>query len=125
MTAFFLFSSAQSTAGTRYASDLPDARARLDHQMPLLVQRLRHRHRHLLLLRAILEILRLRQQPLRRKNLAHARDKFAASGGRFLKRDHGENAHVREMRRAPQAGDASAGSEDFCQKSPLLFNAAR
>ena len=36
-----------------------DARARLHHEMPALRQRRRYRHRHLLLLRAKLEILRL------------------------------------------------------------------
>ena len=46
-----------------------NARARLDHKMLPLRERLRHRDRHLLLLRPILEALRLRQQPVRGKNL--------------------------------------------------------
>ena len=54
----------------------PDARARLDHEMLPLRERLRHRDRHLLLLRPILEALRLRQQPIRGKNLPDGLRKF-------------------------------------------------
>ena len=46
---------------------LADARARLDRQMLPLLERPRHRHGHLLLLRAILEVLRARQHPVGEK----------------------------------------------------------
>ena len=54
----------------------PHARSRLDHEMLPLRQRLRDRDRHLLLLRPILEALRLRQQPVRGKNLPDSLRKF-------------------------------------------------
>ena len=53
---------------------LADARARLHHQMLPALQRLRHGHRHLLLLGTVLKILRRTQQPFSRENRLHLRD---------------------------------------------------
>ena len=54
--------------------------------MALFLERPRHRHRHLLLLRPIFEILRLREQPVFRKERPHPLDKVAAEG--IFERDH-------------------------------------
>ena len=59
----------------------PHARPRLDDEMPFLRQRLRHRDRHLLLLRPILEALRLRQQAIRGKNLPDGLRKIRRCAG--------------------------------------------
>jgi len=60
-----------------------DARARLDREVLAVLQRPGHRHRHLLLLRAKLEILRLRQNTRRRKNFFNLRDQIGAGGLMF------------------------------------------
>ena len=54
--------------------------------MPLLLERARHRHRHLLLFRAEFEILRLREQPGLGENRPHPLDEVAPE--RIFERNH-------------------------------------
>ena len=67
---------------------LADARAGLDGEMPAVLQGARHGHGHLLLLRAIFEILRARQQARRRKNLLDLRHEVRAGGLGFNDGNH-------------------------------------
>ena len=78
MTAFFFFSRAQSTAGTRYASDLPTPVPASTTRCSSDRQRSGHRHRHLLLLWPVFEVLCVREAPVRRKHRADALDKLVA-----------------------------------------------
>ncbi len=68
----------------------------------MVLQRPRHRHGHLLLLRAVFKILRARQQAVRRENLLHLRDEIRSGRQRFNQgnHDHGSGAGPREPRRA-------------------------
>ena len=59
---FFLLLKRVKDGGHEIGDRFPDAGARLDHEMLLLVERLGDGARHLLLFRAIFEILRLREQ---------------------------------------------------------------
>ena len=54
--------------------------------MAFLLEDARDRRRHLLLLRAILEVVSLREQPVLRKNGPHPLDKIAAEG--IFERNH-------------------------------------
>ena len=63
------------------ANAFADAGARLDHQMLLRFERPRHSHGHLLLLRAILKILRARQQSARRKDFLDLFDQVDTGTG--------------------------------------------
>ena len=65
MTAFFLLRHGVEDGGHQVSQALADARAGLDRQVLAVGQRLRHGHRHLLLLRAELEVLRPGQDALR------------------------------------------------------------
>ena len=56
MTAFFRWRHGEQNGRNQIGQALADARAGLDHQMFLLLQRLRHGHGHFLLLRAVFKI---------------------------------------------------------------------
>ena len=95
MIAFFFFSSAKSVAGHEIGERLADAGAGLDDEMALLFERLRDRRGHLLLLRAIFEIPRLREQAVRCKNRPDPLDKIAVEG--IFERNHAREV-TREIR---------------------------
>ena len=78
-TAFFFCATAKRIAGTRYASDLPTPVPASTARCSLILQRPRHRHGHLLLLRAELEIARLGKDAVGRKNLLHLRDQIGCA----------------------------------------------
>jgi hypothetical protein len=63
-------------------------RARLDRQMLAVLQRLRHRHGHFLLLRPILEVARLGKNSAWRKYLFDLYDQVATAGLRFNYGNH-------------------------------------
>ena len=65
---------------------LADAGAGFDHEVALLLERLRDRGRHRLLLRPILEVAGLREQTVLAKNRPHPLDKIATEG--IFERDH-------------------------------------
>jgi len=66
--------------GRQISERFAHPRARLDHEVALFLERVRYAGRHFLLLRTELEILRLGQEALVRKNRADLLDKFAAQG---------------------------------------------
>ena len=66
---FFLLRDGEQNRRNQIRQRFADARAGLDREMFAILQRARHGHGHLLLLRAEFEILRARQNARRRKNL--------------------------------------------------------
>jgi hypothetical protein len=72
-------------AGTKIGQRLADAGAGLDRQVLPILQRPRHGHGHLLLLRAELEILRPRQNARRRKDFFNLGNQIGAGRLNFRK----------------------------------------
>ena len=95
----FLFLLDREENGGREISDrFADASPGLDHQMSLFFQSPGHRHRHLLLLRPVLEVLRLRERSIFRKERPDLFDKVTAK--RVSKGDHDEELRHRKLSRA-------------------------
>ena len=82
----FLLLERKKRCGHQVSERFADAGAGFDDQMTFVFQRLRDRRRHLLLFRAIFEILCLRQQAVLRKNCVDPLDKIAPEG--IFERNH-------------------------------------
>ena len=90
-----LFLEGEKRRGHEVGERLAYAGAGFDDEMALLFQRLRDRRGHLLLLRAIFEIPRLREQAVRCKNRPDPLDKIAVEG--IFERNHAREV-TREIR---------------------------
>ena len=77
MTAFFFCLGRVKDRRRQIGDRLSHAGARLDHQMALFLEGARHRHRHLLLLKPILEVLCPGEQAFLGKKRAHFSDEVA------------------------------------------------
>ena len=98
-----LFLEGEKRRGHEIGERLAYTGAGFDDEMALLFQRLRDRRGHLLLLRAIFEIPRLREQAVRCKNRPHPLDKIAAEG--IFERNHArevtrENSNIEVRNKA-------------------------
>ena len=104
--------------GGREVSDrFADASPGLDHEMTFFLESAGHGHRHRLLLRPVLEVLRLGQQSIFRKERADLLDEVTAEG--ISKRDHDEELRlpICNLRFVYEPVEALRGSGNLVRKS--------
>ena len=87
---FFVLFERKKNRRHKIGERLAHAGAGFNHQMSIFLQRACHRHGHLLLLHAELEIFCFRKEPVFGKDRPNSLDKFGAQ--RIFQRDHVESS---------------------------------